>query len=302
MITTLFRIIKYGFQGFWRNGLLSVATIVVMILTLTVFEGLVLFSVITDTAITSLQDRIDISAYFKTTAPEDEIIKIERSLKALAEVKSVEYTSREKALEVFKDRHKDDSTISQALAELGDNPLSASLNVKANDPKEYGVIAAYLENDQFKSVIDKVTYSQNQLAIERMIKIADTANLIGVIVTIALALLAIIVTFNTVRLAIYSNREEIGVKRLVGASNSYIRGPYLVEGVLYGFIAAIIVFIVAIPVLHVINPYAGVFIPEMDLLGYFYGNFFRLFSYTLLLGIALGTISSSIAITRYLKV
>ncbi len=302
MITTLFRIIKYGFQGFWRNGLLSVATIVVMVLTLIVFESLVLFSVVTNTAITSLQDKIDISAYFKTTAPEDEIIKIERSLKALAEVKSVEYLSRDKALEIFEERHKDDPTISKALAELGDNPLSASLNVKAKDPKEYGVIAAYLENDQFKSIIDKVTFSQNQLAIERMIKIADTANLVGIVVTIALALLALIVTFNTVRLAIYSNREEIGVKRLVGASNSYIRGPYLVEGVLYGSVAAAMVFAVGIPMLHLVNPYAAVFIPEMNLLAYFYGNFFGLFGYTLLLGIALGTISSSIAITRYLKV
>ncbi len=302
MVTTLFRIIKYGLQGFWRNGLLSVATIVVLVLTLVVFEGLVLSSVITNSAITSLQDKIDISAYFKTAAPEDEILKIERSLRSLAEVRDVEYVSREKALQIFKSRHEDDPTIVKALEELNDNPLSAALNIKAKDPKEYNLIASYLENEQFKPVIDKVTFSQNQLAIERLVRIADTARAGGVAVNIVLALIAIIITFNTVRLAIYSNRDEIGIMRLVGASNAYIRGPYIVEGILYGAIAAAFVFAIVTPVVHASSQYASVFIPGLDLLAYFYGNFFSLFSYTLTLSIALGVISSSIAITRYLRV
>lgn len=302
MITTLFRIIKYGFQSFWRNGLLSVATIVVLVLTLIVFEGLVLSSIITNSAIVSLQDKIDISAYFKSSAPEDEILKIERSLRSLAEVRDVQYVSREKALEIFKDRHKDDLAITKALEELEINPLSAALNVKAKDPKEYSLIASYLENEQFKPVIDKVTFSQNQLAIERLVRIADTARAGGIAVNIALAIIAIIVTFNTIRLAIYSNRDEIGIMRLVGASNAYIRGPYVVEGVLYGTIAAVSVFAIVTPIIHTSAHYVGVFIPGLDIILYFYNNFISLFGYTLLLSIALGIFSSSIAITRYLRV
>lgn len=302
MITTLFRIIKYGFQNFYRNGLLSVATIVVLTLTLSVFQGLVIFQTVSGAALASIQDKIDISAYFKSSAPEDEILKIERSLRGLAEVKEVEYISREKALQLFKERHKDDATIAKALEELGDNPLSAALNVKANDPKEYSAIAAYLENEQFKQVVDKVTFGQNQLAINRLIKIIDTADAFGIGVTLALALIAIIVTFNTVRLAIYSNREEIGVMRLVGASNAYIRGPYVIEGILYGAVAAVGVFALALPIIYASSPYVSVFIPGLNLLSYFYGNALALLGYTLLLGMGLGILSSSIAITRYLRV
>jgi cell division transport system permease protein len=302
MITTLFRIIKYGFQNFYRNGLLTFATIVVLTLTLAVFQGLVIFQTVSKAALLSLQDKIDISAYFKSAAPEDEILKIERSLRSLAEVKEVEYVSREKALQIFKERHKDDATIAKALEELGENPLSASLNVKAKDPKEYSAIAAYLENEQFKTVVEKVTFGQNQGAINRLVKIIDTADAMGVAMTIALALIAIIVTFNTVRLAIYSNREEIGVMRLVGASNAYIRGPYVVEGVLYGAIAAAVVFALVLPIIYAVNPYVSAFIPGLNLISYFYSNALVLLGYTLLLGMGLGILSSSIAITRYLRV
>jgi len=302
MFTALVRILRYGIQSFWRNGWLSAATIMVMVLTLAVFLGLTLFGVITSGAITTLQDKIDISAYFKQGVSEDDISKIEQSVQSLAEVKNVEYISRDKALEIFKEKHKSDATIGQALQELGDNPLLASLNIKARDPKDYGVIAAYLQNDKFSSVIEKVTYGQNQLAINRLVKIADTASAAGFAITILLALIAIVVTFNTIRLAIYSSREEIGVMRLVGASNAYIRGPYIIEGIVYGLFSAVLAFVLILLVVYFVSPYISVFIPEMNLLGYFYGHLSSLLGYSLLFGIILGVVSSSIAITRYLRV
>src|SRR5688572_23655596 len=127
MSTTLFRIFKYGFQLFYRHGWLTVATVTVMVLTLIGYQGLILFGVITDTATASLQSKIDIAVYFKTSTVEDDIFNIEKSLKGLPEVKTVEYISREKALEIFKEAHKDDPNINQALAELDSNPLRASL-------------------------------------------------------------------------------------------------------------------------------------------------------------------------------
>lgn len=302
MVTKLVRILKYGFQNFWRNGLLSVATTIIMMLALFVFAGLMMFSVVTKTAITALQDKIDISVYFKTTANEDDILKIERAVKTLPEVRAVEYISREKALEIFRERHKNDPTIAKALQELGDNPLSATLNVKARNPKEYGIIASYLENEQFASVVEKITYSQNQLAINRLVRIVDASNTVGLAIIVALALIAVVVTFNTIRLAIYSNRDEIGVMRLVGASNAFIRGPYVVEGVLYGVVSGVFALLIITPIVHIAAPYVGVFIPEMNLLSYFYGNVLTLLGYEMLLGVVLGTISGSIAITRYLKV
>ena len=302
MITTLVRIIRYGFQSFWRNGWLSTATIMVMVLALLVFLGLLLFGVITEKAIITLQDKIDISVYFKQGLNIDEISKIQKSVEALAEVKAVEYISAEKALTVFKARHEADATIGKALEELSENPLVASLNVKAKDPKDYEKIANYLQDDKLKKSIDKVTYGQNQLAITRLIKIADTAKGAGIVITLILAFIATVVTFNTVRLAIYSSREEIGIMRLVGASNAYIRGPYLVEGILYGLISAILAIIIIAPILNMATPYITALIPEMNLSAYFYANLVSLLGYSILAGVILGTFSSYIAIRRYLHI
>lgn len=302
MLTTLFRIIKNGFLGFWRNGWLSMATLSIIILALLVFEGIIIFNILTKTALTALQDKIDISIYFKANTPEDEILKTKKSLETLAEVKNIEYIPRDKALEIFKERHKDDQAISQSLEELQDNPLLASLNIKAHNPKEYAIIAGYLDEASFKGWFEKVSYAQNAVVIERLGRIIDTAQKGGLILIVFIALIAVLVTFNTIRLAIYSNRDEIGIMRLVGASNSFIRGPYAVEGIIYGVIAGIISIVIAGPVIYFASPYIKIFIPEINLWSYFGSHLFALLGYQLLFGIGLGIISSSIAISKYLKI
>ncbi len=302
MFTTLSRIIKYGILGFRRSGWLSAATIVIMVLTLMVFEGLILFNTLTKTAIESLQDRIDISVYFKAEAPEDDILKIKNSLESLAEVKKVEYISRDKALEIFRAKHEKDRTISEALDELKDNPLLASLNVKAYDSRDYSAINNYLSGDSFKKIVNKISYAQNSLIIERLTKIVDTSKKAGIFLTILFSVVAVLITFNTIRLAIYSYRDEISIMRLVGASNTFIRGPYAVEGVIYGLIAGILSFIAALPIVYYVSPYLRILIPEMNLWAYFISNSFSFIGYQILFGIVLGVISSSIAIRKYLRV
>jgi len=302
LFTALSRIIKYGVQGFWRNGWLSTATLFIMLITLIASIGLITFNVLTETALGALQDKIDISVYFKNTVPEDDILNIKHSLESLTEVKKVEYISRDKALEIFKSRHENDPTISQAINELTDNPLNASLNIKANDPKQYAVIASYLDKDPIKSLAEKVSYAQNAVVIDRLNKIIDTGERAGLILTIILAAVAILVTFNTIRLAIYSNREEIGIMRLVGASNRYIRGPYVVEGIIYGLSAGLLSMLIALPAVYFISPYINVFVPEINLWQYFVSNFVKLLGYQFIFGIVLGIISSSIAIRKYLKI
>ena len=302
MFTTLSRIIKYGLLGFWRNGWLSTATIAVMILALMVFEGLIVFNVVTKTAMESLKEKIDISVYFKTDASEDEILNIKNSLSAMAEVKGVEYISRDKALEIFKARHEGDETIVAALGELKENPLAASLNIKAHNPQDYAVIDAYLKTESFKPLIDKISYAQNAVVIERLVKIIDTVKRLGLFLTVMFASIAVLITFNTIRLAIYSNREEISIMRLVGASNFFTRGPYLIEGIIYGLIAGVLSFGVFVPMIYFIAPYIKTFIPEMNLWAYLYFNSPILLGYQILFGVVLGVISSSIAIRKYLNI
>ena len=301
MIGSLLRIIRYGWQHLWRNKLLSLATLFIIVLALIVFEALIVFSVITKTGVELLKEKIDISVYFKTVTPESEILKIKQAIEDLPEVKMVDYISREKALEIFKEKHKDDQTIIQALEELNENPLSSLINVKANDPKDYSLIAGKFDNNEWRPLIDKITYRQNQVVIERLGKIVDVGSKLGLILTILLALTAILVTFNTVSLAIYSNREEIGIMRLVGAPNYFITGPYVIEGIIYGVLAAVISTAIFWPIVYWGAPYLKFFITELDLRVYFWNNIFKLIGYQLLFGIALGIISSNFAIRKYLK-
>jgi cell division transport system permease protein len=301
MVTTFVRILKYGVQSFWRNGWLTVATILVLVLAVLVFQGLIMFSVITKNAVASIQNKIDISVTFKPTTAEDDILKVERALESLAEVKSVEYISRDKALALFKEQHKDNPIISEALGSVDENPLLASLNIKAGKLEYYQKIAEYLETANLRDFVAKVTYTQSRTAIERLDKIIATFQRIGLGLTIFLAFAAALVTFNTVRLAIYSNREEISIMRLVGASNIFIRGPYIIEGMFYGIVAALVGILISIPFIISVSPYANVLIPELNLKLYLYSNLFALLGYQLLFSIGLGAVSSAVAVRRYLR-
>lgn len=302
MLTILLRVIKYGFQNFLRNGLLSAATVAVMVIALWVFISLNLFGYVTTSALDAVKEKIDISVYFKTSAPEDDILRVKRSLEGLVEVRDVEYISRDKALEIFKNNHSSDNTISQAITELGNNPLSASLNVKANDPKQYATISQYLNNSSLSELVEKVSFAQNQTVIERLALIIDTVDRAGLFLTLFLSLIAGLVIFNTIRLAIFSNREEIGIMRLVGASNMFIRGPYVFTGFLYGIIAAIASLALIAPVVFFVSPYLNVFIPGINFRDYFLHNLPMLALYQLLLGVGLGTVSTYFALRKHLQV
>lgn len=301
MFTSLTRVTKYALQHFIRNVWLSTATIIIMVLALFVLAGLIMFNVTTKSIIGGIQDKIDVSAFFKADTAEDEVLRIKSTIETLPEVKAVEYVSKEKALQAFRERHQNDQTISQAIDQLNENPLLASLNIKAQNTEQYGVIATYFENDSIKPFIEKISYSQNATIIERLNRILNTAEQAGFILIVFMSFVAILITFNTVRLAIYSSRENINIMRLVGGSNLFIRGPFLVEGILYGIVSALISLALIAPVIYTIAPYTNVLIPELNIWGYFSSNIIQLFLYQLLFGIGLGLISSFIAIGKYLK-
>ncbi len=302
MMVTLSRILRYGWHNFRRNGLLSLSSISIMILAAVVFEGLILFNVVGTKAIASLQEKIDISVYFKSNAPEDSILSLKASLESLDEVKGVAYVSRETALADFKIRHASESTITQTLEELGANPLLASLNIKAEDPSQYESIAKYLDAEGLKDLIEKVTFAQNQDVIKRLTSFVEALRRGGLLLTLFLAFLAVMVTFNTIRLAIFANSEQINIMRLVGASNSFIRGPYVVEGIMSGIIAAVASYLLLIPVINFVSPYIANFIPGINLHTYFVGQTVQLFLYQLLFCIGLGILSGVIAVRRHLHV
>lgn len=300
-LTTIKRIIKAGYFSFRRNGWLSTATILVMSMVLFVLGGLVFFSALANTVLASLEEKIDISVYFVADATEDNMLIVKNELEALPDTGNVVYISRDKALEEFKLKHQANVLIVSALEEVGENPLLASLNVKAKDPGNYAAISNFLLDKNYSSV-EKINYFENQMVIERLGAILGTVRGTGAILALFLAFIAILVAFNTVRLAIYTMREEIGIMRLVGANLWFIRGPFLVSGILYGAISALAVTAFFFPVSWLLSPKIQLMIPEFNIFQYFLANFIEFFVIMFFAGVSLGVVSSFIAMRRYLRV
>jgi len=272
-----------------------------MTLALIMFLGLIIFGVITTAAAETLKDQIDISVYFKTNVAEDEILKLRDSLENLEEVESVEYVSREKALANFQEKYKDDPIVARGLELLGENPLRSHLNIKAYDTTKYEQIATYLSDEKLSLIIEEISFTDLKLVIDRLNRIVLAIQGLTLGLTIYLAVTTVIIAFITIRLAIHSNREEIAVMRLVGASNSFINGPYIVEAILFGVIAAILSMLVIAPFIQITSPHIKS-LSELDLETYFFSNMFRLFLYQVLFGVFLSSISATIAIRKYIKV
>lgn len=295
------RIIKWAFKNFKRNGWLSTATVSIMVLTLLVITLLLMVNIVANAVLENLEKKIDISVYFKLETPEEEILNVKSQLEELEEVESVVYVSQDEALIKFKERHKDNPILLQSLEELDINPLEASLNIKAQETRQYAAINQFLEGVYYQDIIDKVNYMQNKEVIEKLGKIVMDVKTAGLGLTLALAVIVFLVTFSAIRLAIYSSREEIGIMRLVGATNWFIRGPFIVEGMLYGIIASIVTVAFLYPLFYFISPKLSGFLPIGDIFIYFQANLLSFFLLLLGIGVILGAFSSLIAVTKYLK-
>ena len=166
--TTLKRIIKGGFLNFKRSGIVSWAAIVVVTITLSVITSIILLQGVLRLSLSQIKDKVDVTIYFTTNAPEEKIMEMKSSLEKLPEVSYIAYTSADEALETFRERHKNDYPTIQALDEIGSNPLGASLNIKAKEVSQYEDIASFLKSDDTLSpgdlsIIDKINYYQNKL-------------------------------------------------------------------------------------------------------------------------------------------
>ena len=300
--TNIKRVFKNAWLSFRRNGLLSTAAIVMMTLTLFVIGGLLLLSVVANAVLSDLENKIDISVYFLPGAPENQVLKIKNEIVVQDNVKNVEYVSQGEALAIFKERHKDDAVISASLEELGDeNPLGAVLNIKAQNPNQLASVAQFLQAKKY-DVVDKINYFENQSVIERLSAVVSGVKSIGLAIVLVLAFVAVLVAFNTVRLAIYTSREEINIMKLVGASNWFVRSPFLVTGLMHGGFSAFFTSLLFLPIIWGISPKVSFLLPSINLFDYFTSNFFEFFLIILAIGVTLGVGSSALAVRKYLKV
>lgn len=306
---TVKRIFRTGLLDFWRNGFISFASILIMVFTLFVI-GLALFSgVVLNTTFRELQNKSNMSVSFVTDAPQDAVTQYKTSLEALPEVASVTYTSKEDVLANFRENNKDNQLTLQALDELGTNPFGAKLTIGAKDIYQYDTIANFLKEKSAldaggSSVIDKISNfdPRYHAALVNLQNVTTSGKKIGLIVILIFVFITIAISFNTLRLAIYSSREEISVMQLVGAGKGYIRAPFIVEGILYGLIAGLVTLLLFYPLTWWLGGATAKFFGGVNVFSYYLANFPFFFLVIVGSGVILGAVASYLAVRRYLKV
>ncbi len=303
MFTSIFRVIKFAWQDFFRNFWLSIVTLTILVLAFFTVNLLIVFNLVTNTAITSIEDRVDINVYFKADISEDQVQDVQKYLQSMSTVKEVNYISKDQALEAFKLKHQDNPKILQSLEEINKNPLGASLLIKAKNSGDYPVILENLQTPQYNNLIESKDFDDHKIVIERITSITQKVSRGVILVAIIFALISILIIFNAIRMAIYTHREEIIAMKLVGATDWFVEVPFLLQGIIFAFLSIIITIIIIYPLLGFMRPYLQIILENnFNIVNYFNQNFIFIFGLEFLVAMILNLISSYIAVKRYVKV
>jgi cell division transport system permease protein len=299
------RILKAGWKNFWRNGVVSLSAVLIMSITLIIIASVIFTGALLENTLNGLREKVDVNISARPEVLEAEVLQLQKNLESLPEIETVEYINREVVLENYRARHRDDQKIIAALDELSDNPFGHALNIKAEDPQYYESIQNFLTQnypqDRPDSIIENVNYAQKAEAIANLSAIITAGETFGAILTFLFILLSILITLNTIRLAMFTSKDEIKVMNLVGAESTYIRGPFIVAGAIYGVVSSIFVIILLYPATYWIGPYTADLSLGLNVFDYYISNFGRMFTILLFSGIVIGAISSFLAVNRYLK-
>lgn len=305
MFTYLGRTLRYAFQDFWRNFWLSLITVTVVFIALFSINTLHLVKTISDYTIQTVEKKIDVSVFVNPKVEENVILDLRSRLLGLTEVKEVIYISAEESLETLKRRHANDETILQSIEELGENPLGAQLIVQANSTGDYDPIITLLNEDRYEPIIADKNFDEHTYIIERVSTVTNRVRTFALALSGLFGVIAIIVVFNTLRVIIYTHREEIAIMRLVGATTWFIRGPYLWQSLMYALFALGVFILVWYPLLGVVQPYVNELLADgsqIDLIAFYNRNFFVLFGSELIGLVLILGIASIIATRKHSKV
>ena len=305
---TFLRMCRYGVNNFSRNAWLTIAATAIMTITLlVVFVTLAARNVLLDT-VAEIRDKVDMSIYVKTDTSDEDIKKIEGGLRALKKsVRDVHYISPQEARENFAQANSGDAGTLNALNEAT-NEFPGTFRISPVDINKTDELRHYVETDPtVKADIDPDRApsfaGDRRTAIEnigRWVSFAERAGLVASVVFIAISSL---IVFNTIRMAIFNRRDEIQMMKLIGADRNFIRGPFVVEAVVYGFIAAVIATALGVGLLfasqETLLNYGIIIDGTLKLVTVYIGVVLLAMVF---LGALIGVISSLLATRRYLKI
>jgi len=298
----LVRVIQFALQDIVRNLSLSLMTVLILVLMLLSVNTLVIIRFFTAQATQSIKDQIDVSVFFSHTATDEQIEEVRDYVKSSPEVVNLIYYTREQALEQFKTQYTDNENILASLAELEENPLGPTMIVKTRSPSDYDKIITALNIPEYEDIVVAKTFVDTERAIERIDGITRQVERFSVILTALFGIIAFLIIFNTIRVAIYTQRIEITIKKLVGATNWFIRSPYVIESLIFSLVSVGAAYFLIKLSAGLIDPYvAVVFKRDWLLTDYLSSNILWLFGGQFLAVLALTIFSSFLAMNRHLR-
>lgn len=301
MMLVFKRICKYGWNNFVRQGGLTFATLFVIFIAVVLSTLLFIFQGGVEYLSAQLQEKIDISVTFKEDASKEDIEKLEEELLNIEEVKKVEYISPEEAYENFVSNHQDDDYLA-ALEAIQVNPFLSSLHIQTFSANQYQSVSEFIQNSDYNDMIYEVDDYKRGVVVETLCNITNNINTIGLGFTIFLGLIAVLISFNTLRLSIFSQKEEIEIMKLVGARKIFVQGPFIIQGILCGIIAAALSFFLFYALLLILETNLETLLMGFNVFGYYKANIFSIFLIQFAMAIGLGLLGSFFAIRKYLKV
>ena len=307
MLVSLFRLLKIAIQSFYRNIWLSFVTLTIIILSLISVNVLIILNIFTNTAIDNVKEKIDINVYLKPNVSEDQAYAVRTKIESINKVKEVSHISADQALINFKKRHLSDDVLMESIDELSENPLGITFIIKANSVEDYPQILSEIEGQEFSEysnwIADK-DFNDYKIIIQKLNGISQKIRVVGYIASSILLFITLLIIFNSIKITIYTHHEEIEIMRLVGATSNFIRGPFIVESILYALLSWVFVAIIVYSSLKIIQPRIASFIgvgTNFNIVQYYRDNFIQIFGWQLVFIIVLSIVSSAIAIRKYLK-
>lgn len=304
MFVGFFRAIRFSLQNIVRNVWLSVITVFLLFLTMLSITLVLSLNIVGTKVIDAVKQNVSIDFYFYDSVNENDILDVQEYVKTIEGVSSVVYVSKDQALQEFKEQHLDEPDIIAAINELEHNVLPASLVVHAKDLADYQSIIDRFQDSEYISLVEKADYTDNKTIIDAVTHTTTRLYQVGVAVSLVFIIISVVVIFNAIRMTIYSHKEEVAIMQLVGATNGFIRAPFILDSIFFGCVAALSV---------VGLLYASLYVTDNAVSHFFTGYNFSLLQLYLVwwpavllaevvCAVLISGISSMIAISRYLKV
>lgn len=300
---TLWRMFKTGFRNLFRNAWLSIAATAIMVVTLVIVAFFAFSALFLQNQLAAVREKIDLTVFLKDEATPDQVKQLQANIQTFDNVAEVRYVSKTDALERLRTSSKDGEQLAKTATEIG-NPLPASLEVRTETLENLDSLNSQIKADSGAIIVASTSNDDSDVrrkVVDRIVSISSGVSKVGTVISVAFLLISLMIIFNTIRMAIFTRREEIEIMKLVGATNWYIRGPFLIEGAMYGIIGATIAMAITLPLINVARPLFTSYFNASDVVTFVTDRIFLVTLAMYTLGIVIGTLSSFLAISRHLK-